>query len=130
MKEPFGQTGTATPLMFRAASPLPTFPKMKFESRTVSSWSAFGYTTLIWIAPRTSGTGGSLGWAGGTAAGVSGGVGTGMGPVTGALGAERHDPANSATQQQKPEYFNAFIVSFLVARAVLRKSFSYAWVVP
>jgi hypothetical protein len=36
MKAPFGHTGTGTPLMLNAASPLPTLPKMKFESRTVS----------------------------------------------------------------------------------------------
>jgi hypothetical protein len=33
MKLPLGTTGTLTPLIVRAALPLPTVPKMKFESR-------------------------------------------------------------------------------------------------
>ena len=43
----FGYTGTATPLMFNIASPVPRLPKMKFESLTVSICSGFGYVTLI-----------------------------------------------------------------------------------
>jgi hypothetical protein len=31
---PFGATGTGTPLIVSVARPLPTEPKMKFESRT------------------------------------------------------------------------------------------------
>jgi len=33
MKDPFGQTGVRTPLIVSAASPFPTLPKTKFESR-------------------------------------------------------------------------------------------------
>lgn len=75
---------------------------MKFESRTVRSCSGFGYVTLICTGPRTSGTGGSFGFAGGRGAGTSGGTGiTGAGagadgPVTGL-----HDALASATQQVK-----------------------------
>ena len=47
MKAPFGQTGTANPLIRSAASPVPTLPNMKFESRTVRSCSGLGYVTLI-----------------------------------------------------------------------------------
>jgi hypothetical protein len=47
MNEPLGQTGTGIPLISNAASPVPTLPKMKFESRAVSICSGFGYTTLI-----------------------------------------------------------------------------------
>jgi len=32
MNDPFGHTGDETPLIVSAASPLPTLPKMKFES--------------------------------------------------------------------------------------------------
>jgi hypothetical protein len=32
MNDPLGQTGVRTPLIVNAASPLPTDPKMKFES--------------------------------------------------------------------------------------------------
>ena len=107
MNAPFGQTGTATPLIWRAASPVPTLPKMKFESRAVSIWSGFGYVTLIRSGPRTSGTGGSLGLAGGSGAGTRGGTTTGAGaegPVDG-----RQDAPARARQQAKTLIVEAFI---------------------
>jgi hypothetical protein len=96
---------------------------MKLESRAVSIWFGFGYTTLICSGPLTSGTGGSFGFAAGSGAGVIGGDGTGIGPVTGGRGADRHDAPSSATQQQKPQLVNAFIGKFRVARALLCESF-------
>ncbi|HCU13542.1 MAG TPA: hypothetical protein DGB72_15605 [Gemmatimonadetes bacterium] len=82
-----------------------------------------GYATLICSGPRTSGTGGSFGLAGGRGAGTSGGkvtgVGTGAdGPVTGA-----QDALATATQQAKPLWTQAFIVKFQVARAMRYTSF-------
>src|SRR2546423_13222895 len=109
MNAPFGQTGTATPLIRSAASPDPTLPKMKFESRTVRSCSGLGYTTLIWSGPRTSGTGGSLGFGGGTGAGTSGGIATGGGAdghATGLQGASA-----SVMQQVRTLKVEAFLVS-------------------
>src|SRR5450759_4462727 len=102
MNAPLGQTGTATPLMRSAASPVPTVPKMKFESRTVRSCSGLGYATLICSGPRTSGTGGSFGLAGGTGAGTSGGKVTGAGAAADGPGAGAQDALATATQQAKP----------------------------
>src|ERR1700682_1933565 len=87
MNAPFGQTGTATPLIRSAASPVPTLPKMKFESRTVRSCSGFGYTTLITTGPRTAGTGGRFGLTGGIGAGTRGTAVTGGGEGAGRPGA-------------------------------------------
>jgi hypothetical protein len=42
MNDPFGQTGVGTPLIVSAASPFPTLPKTKFESRDWISWFAGG----------------------------------------------------------------------------------------
>src|ERR1700737_4374152 len=102
MNAPFGQTGTGTLLMRRAASPLPTLPKMKFESLTVSICSGFGYTTLIWTVPRTAGTGGSFACATGSGAGTRGGTGgTGAGGVAGRAGAVAQDALSNTRQQAK-----------------------------
>src|SRR5437868_14574870 len=101
---------------------------MKFESRTVSSCSGFGYVTLIWSGPRTSGTGGSLGFAAGSGAGTRGGTITGFGaegPVAG-----RQDAPASATQQAKTLIVEAFMLRILVARELSNQSIQYAWVVP
>gem|GEM_PF-6275897 len=111
MNAPFGQTGTGTPLMRRAASPLPTLPKMKFESRTVRSCSGFGYTTLIWTGPRTSGTGGSFGFPGGSAAGTRGGTtAAGAGGRAGRPGAVAQDAPTNTRQQAGTLIIEAFIV--------------------
>src|SRR2546423_9865622 len=88
MNAPLGQTGTETPLMRRAPSPLPMLPKMKFESRTVRSWSGFGYLTVICNGPRTAGTGGNLGFGAGMDAGMRGVGGTGVGSDRGIPGAQ------------------------------------------
>jgi hypothetical protein len=108
MNAPFGQTGTGTPFIRRAASPLPTLPKIKFESRTVSSCSGFGYTTLIWTGPRTAGTGGSFGCSGGNGAGTSGGTGAGGG--AGRPGAVAQDALKNTKQQAETLITEAFIV--------------------
>src|ERR1700694_132676 len=108
MNAPFGQTGTATPLIRRAASPLPTFPKMKFESLTVSICSGFGYTTFIRTGPRTRATGGSFTFAIGSGAGTSGG--TGAGGVAGRTGAVAQDALTNTRQQAKTLITEAFIV--------------------
>ena len=85
--------------MTSAASPVPTLPKMKFESRVVSNWSGFGYTTLICTGPLTSGTGGSLvPVGGGTGTGVSGGTTTGTGLVV----LRAHATAAMTAQLQNP----------------------------
>ena len=39
---PFRATGTACPLIVSEASPVPTLPSTKFESRLVSSWLSAG----------------------------------------------------------------------------------------
>jgi hypothetical protein len=51
--------------MVSDARPLPMEPKMKFESREVTTALAVGYTTRMASGPSTSGTGGrgSLGAA-------------------------------------------------------------------
>ena len=79
---------------------------MKLESRTVSICSGFGYITLICTGPRTSGTGGSFGFAGGSEAGIRGGItGAGTdGPVAGL-----QDAPASAKQQVNTLIFEAFI---------------------
>src|SRR6185436_1880963 len=97
--------------MRRAASPVPTFPKMKFESRTVSIWSGFGYVTLILSGPRTSGTGGSLGLLAGSGAGTSGGTGSGVGADGPAAG--RHPAPAIAAQITNTLIVNAFIENFV-----------------
>jgi hypothetical protein len=109
MNAPFGQTGTATPLMRSAASPVPTVPKMKLESRTVRSCSGFGYVTVICSGPRTSGTGGSFGFGEGITAGMSGtgGAGAGVG-AAGRRGAAQ-DALAIAMQQEKTLMVEAFI---------------------
>jgi hypothetical protein len=101
--------------MLSAASPVPTLPNMKFESRTVSSWSGLGYTTVICSGPRTSGTGGSFGFAGGRGAGTTGkAIGAGTdGPVAGL-----QDAATVAAQQAKTLNVEGFIVGLKVARAM------------
>jgi hypothetical protein len=58
-KAPFGATSTAAPLMRSSASPVPTLPNTKLESREVSAASSAGYTTSMRSGPRTLGTGGS-----------------------------------------------------------------------
>src|SRR4030081_1030328 len=122
MNAPFGQTGTATPLMRSAAPPVPTLPNMKFESRTVRSCSGLGYVTLIRSGPCASGTGGSFGGeGGGMGAGMRGGTmrGTGAGadgPVPGL-----HDAPAIATQQVKTLSAEAFIFKFQVASAMRYK---------
>ncbi len=65
MNVPFGATGTLAPLMVSVARPLPTVPKMKFESRTEIVWFAVGYAVEIASGPSTSGIAGSGGaWRG------------------------------------------------------------------
>src|SRR5687767_13309974 len=125
MNAPLGQTGTETPLMSSPASPLPTDPKMKLESRDAMSCPDLGYVIEISSAPRTSGTGGSLGLAGGSGAfAITGMAGT---------GAERGDgvqAARSSAQQAKPLIFQA-VMSFSSRSGVMIRLFSYyAWVVP
>src|SRR5690349_11629208 len=95
--------------MRRAASPVPTVPNMKFESRTVSIWSGFGYVTAICSGPRTSGTGGSFGLGAGSGAGTSGGTGTGVGAEGAAAG--RQDAATITTQ-----HANSLIVEALIGK--------------
>ena len=88
--------------MARVACPLPTEPKMKFESRTGMTWFASGYTTLGASGPSTSGMGGKGGALRGVIprsnAGIVGGdTGGGGALATGAVGVgtglagERHD---------------------------------------
>src|SRR4029077_16997681 len=102
MNAPFGQTGTATPLIRSAALPVPPLPNMKFESRTVSSCSGLGYVTLICSGPRTSGTGGGFGLERvGIGAGKRGGQETGAGAGTDGPVAGAHDAAAITTQQVK-----------------------------
>jgi hypothetical protein len=81
---------------------------MKFESRTVSICSGFGYTTLIWTGPRTAGTGGSFAFPAGTGAGTSGGTGTGG--AAGRPGAVAQDAPTKTKQQAKTLITEAFIV--------------------
>jgi hypothetical protein len=50
--------GTANPLIVRVASPDPTDPRMKLESRAWMTASGLGYTTEIEIGPTMLGTGG------------------------------------------------------------------------
>ncbi|PYO78547.1 MAG: hypothetical protein DMD63_07095 [Gemmatimonadetes bacterium] len=80
---------------------------MKFESRTVSIWSGFGYVTVICSGPRASGTGGSFGLGAGSGAGTSGGTGTGVGAEGPAAG--RQDAARTATQHANSLIVEAFI---------------------
>ena len=112
MNAPLGHTGTETPLMLSAASPVPTLPNMKFESRTVSSCSGLGYITVICSGPRTSGTGGSFGFAGGSGAGTAGKM---IGAGTGGRVARVQDAATMAAQQVKTRYAERFIVRIEVA---------------
>ena len=74
---PLARTGTGVPLMVRVASPVPTEPRMKLESREVISAPGRGYTTEIAIGPVTCGIGGSTGLAppGPGAAGAAAGTG-------------------------------------------------------
>ncbi|MEA2763414.1 MAG: hypothetical protein QOD47_2698 [Gemmatimonadaceae bacterium] len=108
MNAPFGQTGTGTPFIRKAASPVPTLPKIKLESLAVSSCSGFGYTTFIWTGPRTAGTGGSFAFAVGSGAGTSGGAGSGG--IAGRAGAVAQDAATITRQQAKTLMTEAFIV--------------------
>src|SRR5688500_6516947 len=106
MNAPFGQTGTGTTLICSPASPLPTEPKMKFESRDAMRWPDLGIVMLISIGPRTSGTGGSFALAGGSGArGITGIAGD---------GAERGDAglhdANSSKQQKRALNLQAVIL--------------------
>src|SRR6185503_1704143 len=55
---PLGHTWTGAPLIVRSASPAPTEPSRKLESRASITEPAVGYTTLIASGPRTSGTAG------------------------------------------------------------------------
>ena len=82
---PFGQTRAGCPSIVTAASPLPAVPKRKLESRTWSTASGGGYTTLSASGPRTGGTAGNSGdgasdSAGARAAG-EGVTGAGIRPV-------------------------------------------------
>jgi hypothetical protein len=77
---------------------------MKFESRDAISCPDVGYVILISIGPRTSGTGGSLGFAGGSGAfAITGIAGTGAGRGDGV------QAAMSSAQQAKPLIFQAFM---------------------
>jgi hypothetical protein len=103
---PSGHTGTDVPFTVSPASPFPTDPKMKLESRDVISDPSGGYTTVMCNGPFTSGTGGSFGLGGGNGArtrratGVAGGVAAGTGAtVTGTLFA--HAAAIKPTQIAK-----------------------------
>lgn len=86
------------PLIRSPASPLPTDPKMKFESRAAISCPDLGYVTLISIGPRTSGTAGSFAFGGGSGAGGITGI-AGAGAGRGAVGLQ---DAISTRQQVKP----------------------------
>ena len=66
MNVPLGATGTFAPLIVSDARPLPTEPKMKFESRTAIDWFGAGKTVLGASGPSVSGIVGS----GGAARGV------------------------------------------------------------
>src|SRR5688500_8780307 len=125
MNAPFGHTGTETPLISNPASPLPTDPKMKLESRDAMSCPDLGYVILISTEPRTSGTGGSLALAGGSGAlGIAGIAGTGAGRGDGV------QAAMSSAQQAKPLIFQAVMSLSSRSGVMLRDLFYYAWVVP
>src|SRR5579862_7479959 len=82
---PLGATRTGYPLMLNAASPDPTDPKMKFESRTATTEPALGYTTVMASGPRTSGIGGSFtAFTGVPASPAAPGPARGTGVVSGA----------------------------------------------
>src|ERR1019366_1930604 len=82
---PLGRTGTSNPSIIRCAAPEPVDPKMKFESRTVSTWLGAGYTTRRFNGPSTVGMGGSAGAVTGTAAGA-GRAGAPAGAAAGGTG--------------------------------------------
>ena len=68
---------------------------------------------MIWSGPRTSGTGGSFGFAAGSGAGTSG---TGVGAGAGLPGAVLQDALTNAAQHVNTLRFEAFIGRIEVAR--------------
>ena len=76
------------PLIVSDARPLPTEPKMKFESRDSMRCCAGGYTTLIASGPSTIGIAGSGGAGEGSSRGLAtvSRTGAGLGETLGAEG--------------------------------------------